>query len=55
MIKETYIITNYDNEYSKAMTLSEEEANAIKWMIEFADLNYGCILATDYANEIHVL
>lgn len=40
--KKVYIVTNYDNEYSKAVAMSEEQARAINWFIDLADLNYSC-------------
>lgn len=51
-MKEAYIITNYDNNYSTAIILSEEQAKAINWLIELADLDYSCMLAKDFKEEI---
>lgn len=51
-MKETYIVTNHDNKYSTAIKLSEEQAKAINWLIDIADLNYSCVLAKDFYEEI---
>lgn len=42
MDKKVYIVTNHDNDYSKAVAMSEEQAKAINWFIDLADLNYSC-------------
>lgn len=42
MNKKVYIVTNHDNDYSKAVAMSEEQAKAINWFIDLADLNYSC-------------
>lgn len=42
MDKKVYIVTNYDNNYSVAIAMTEEQARAINWFIELADLDYSC-------------
>lgn len=51
-MKEVYIITNHDNDYSTAKLLSEEQRVAMEWLIDLADLNYSVVLARDFAEEV---
>lgn len=47
MGKKVYIVTNHDNNYSTAIKLSEEQAKAINWFIDLADLDYSCTEPTE--------
>lgn len=51
MSKKVYIVINYDNDYAKAIKLTEEQKKAIDWFIDLADLNYGCELPDDSCVE----
>lgn len=42
-MKKLYIVTNHDNDYSKAVWMTEEQAKAVNWFIELADLDYSCL------------
>lgn len=51
--KEIYLVIDYDNGFTKAVRMSKEQATAINWFINFADLNYGCVKPEDaYVEEI---
>lgn len=42
MERKVYIVTDCDNDFSKAVALTEEQAKAINWLINMADLDYTC-------------
>ena len=44
MEKKLYIVSNWDDEISIPVKITEEQAKAIEWFIEWADLDYGCDL-----------
>lgn len=52
--KKVYIIEDCDTDYSRAVKLTAEQAKAIKWFIDFADLNYCCALPEDCAIDVEV-
>lgn len=54
MNKQIYIIQNHDNDYAQAVRMTEEQATAINWFIDLADLNYTCCLPEECAVEIEV-
>lgn len=52
--KKVYIIEDCDTDYSRAVKLTAEQAKAIRWFIDFADLNYCCDLPEDCAIDVEV-
>ena len=52
MDKKVYIVTNCDNDNATAVFLTEEQAKAIDWFIEWLDLNCVCDLPENSATEI---
>lgn len=52
MDKKVYIVSNLDNRYSRAIVLTEEQAKAINWFIEFADLEYSCEEPNVYNTDV---
>ena len=47
MEKKIYIISNYDIDNSIPIKLTEEQAKAIRWFIDWADIDFGCDLPED--------
>lgn len=45
--KKVYIVTNHDNNYSTAVRISEEQAAAMRWLINLDDINYSVCLPED--------
>lgn len=56
METKVYIVGNYDNDYSKAVRLTEAQAKAIKWFIDNiieACSDYYCELPEGCACDIY--
>lgn len=52
--KKIYIVGNTDNNYSTAIRMTEEQARAIEWFIDWADVDDHIYieLADEFAKEI---
>jgi hypothetical protein len=52
MGKETYIVSDLDNCWQKAIKLTEEQAKAIEWFIDVSDVDYYIQKASEVKDEV---
>ena len=52
MEKETYIVSDLDNYWQKAIKLTEDQAKAIEWFIDKSDIDYYIQKASEVKEEI---
>ncbi len=52
MEKETYIVSNLDNDWQRAIRLTEEQAKAIEWYIDETDIDYYIQKASEVKEEV---
>jgi hypothetical protein len=52
MEKETYIVSDLDNYWQKAIKLTEEQAKAIEWFIDKTDIDYYIQKASEVKDEV---
>ena len=52
MEKKVFIVSNYDMENSTAVKLTEDQAKAIDWFIEWADVDCGIDTPENSAEDI---
>jgi len=50
--KETYIVSDLDNCWQKAIRLTEEQAKAIEWFIDVSDVDYYIQKASEVKDEV---
>ena len=47
MNKEVYIVTDHDTNYSKAVKMTNEQAEAISWFIDEFEMECSCVKPDD--------
>ena len=52
MDKKVYIVRNYDTDNSIPVNLTEDQAKAIDWFIEWADVNCAIDIPEKIAEDI---
>ena len=52
MEKETYVVSDLDNYWQKAIRLTEEQAKAIEWFIDKTDIDYYIQKASEVKDEV---
>lgn len=51
-MKETYIVSDLDNDWQKAIRLTKEQAKAIEWFLSVTDVDYFIEKASEIKEEV---
>lgn len=51
-MKETYIVSDLDHYWQKAIKMTEEQAKAIEWFIDKTDVDYYIQKASEVKDEV---
>lgn len=49
---ETYIVSDLDHYWQKAIKMTEEQANAIEWFLSVTDVDYVIEKASEIKDEV---